>query len=148
MKLSLSVFSNLNDSKNCTLKALIAFAILIFINIIYIYLISGTTKLILKKNNKIKSIVAYLIALVLVASAIAVNNPNEPDNKDTTESRAIAYGALVGLVVYSFANVLMFVFIPKWTFFLSLSNTSFGIISIAITSLFTYYIADKANLYN
>ena len=155
MQLYLRVFSDTNHSKNCTLRGLMAWGYLLVLNIVYLYLIWNTLKNIIpgikNKQNQMKYFVGYSLGLLLIACALAVINPKkecQDSDGDVPTSRAVAYGLLVGFVVYTVINSFLFVLLPKWTGLIAIRNVGFGIVSVCLASLFTYYSANSANLYN
>jgi hypothetical protein len=145
MEIYLKVFEG--NAKLATARTFIALAILILINSVYLYLIHKSLPF--KTNNTILCYTAYPIALLLISTAIAVQNPKESCNQNdhSPPTKTIAYGILVGLVVYGVLNIIMLRLIKKWTVGLAFRNTCFGIVSVGIAALFTYYSADSANLY-
>ena len=162
MKLLLEVFEK-SRIRNAVLITLIALSLLLVINIIYIYLVAGVTGCkqeiydFKDKKKLIKGLFSYFIALILLSCTIGVFIPqgncknNSDDNvNECTEasSEAVVYGMLVGLVVYGFMNIILFRFIKFWTVGVAIRNTCFGIVSVAIVSLITYYCANSAKLYN
>ena len=151
MKINLEVFSDNIHTKNSTLRSLICLCFLIVVNVVYLYLISGNKlfKPYLKSNKKIIIFVLFVLSLVIISGVIGVQDPNkdELDDDDTPTTRAVVYGLLVGFVVYSFFNINAYLFIKGWDFGLSLRLTSFGVISVGVCCLFTYYCSDHGDLY-
>ena len=151
MKLHLEVFSNNNDIRNSTLRGLIAFTFLILINVVYIYfIIDLNIKPTRRFNAFLTAIVSYIVGLILISCAISIQHPNtlEDDDDDIVpSSRAVIYGLMLGFIVYGFANSMAYRFIKGWTIGILMRNVGFGIVSVSLTALVTYYCADSSNLY-
>jgi|LauGreDrversion4_2_1035121.scaffolds.fasta_scaffold888133_1 hypothetical protein len=145
----LGAFNSLEESRKGTLRSLIAFSFLVLFNLIYIYLTGNTT---FPQNKKYVYIcIAYFISLVLLTSAIGVQIPNTAaqgatETKPAT-TQVVTYGLCLGLVVYGFLNINMYTMFKQWTFAIALRYTAFGIVSVTLSALFTYYCSKHANLF-
>lgn len=145
----LNLFNSLEESRKGTLRGLIAFSFLLLFNFIYLYLISTDRPSFHKTKSSIYIILAYAISLILVAAAIASqvpyssNTPTEP----VPTTQVVTYGLFAGLIVYGLLNINMYMTVKGWSAAIALRYTAFGIVSVTLSSLFTYYCSNSANLY-
>ena len=91
--------------------------------------------------------IAYFLSLVLVTSAIAVQIPETTLETKPPTTQVVTYGLCLGLVVYGFLNINMYTMFKQWSFAIALRYTAFGIVSVTLSALFTYYCSKHANLF-
>jgi len=157
----LGAFNSLEESRKGTLRSLIAFSFLILFNLIYIYLI-GSVDAFGRRSRLAASVdafgrrynkkcvyicIAYFLSLVLVTSAIAVQIPETTLETKPPTTQVVTYGLCLGLVVYGFLNINMYTMFKQWSFAIALRYTAFGIVSVTLSALFTYYCSKHANLF-
>jgi hypothetical protein len=145
----LGAFNSLEESRKGTLRSLIAFSFLILFNLIYIYLIGSVDAFGGRRYNKkcVYICIAYFLSLVLVTSAIAVQIPETTLETKPPTTQVVTYGLCLGLVVYGFLNINMYTMFKQWSFAIALRYTAFGIVSVTLSALFTYYCSKHANLF-
>ena len=152
----LGAFNSLEESRKGTLRSLIAFSFLILFNLIYIYLIGSVdackrvcarTSFGGRNKKCIYICIAYFLSLVLVTSAIAVQIPETTLETKPPTTQVVTYGLCLGLVVYGFLNINMYTMFKQWSFAIALRYTAFGIVSVTLSALFTYYCSKHANLF-
>ena len=167
----LGAFNSLEESRKGTLRSLIAFSFLILFNLIYIYLIgsvdackrvcartsfggrrsrlAASVDIFGRQYNKkcVYICIAYFLSLVLLTSAIAVQIPETTLETKPPTTQVVTYGLCLGLVVYGFLNINMYTMFKQWSFAIALRYTAFGIVSVTLSSLFTYYCSKHANLF-
>jgi len=125
MRISLILFSDAETSTRGMVRGLIAFTVLLILHVLWFI---GTKKVVY--NSKLKPDNRWwilLIACLLLSCALSV--------QDTTDIEpALAYGSLVGLVVWGVFNSLAFALYGlSWKqFFLT---TLWGVIATALTSM-------------
>ena len=138
----LGAFNSLEESRKGTLRSLIAFSFLVLFNLIYFYLIGNNLRVQYTASPYDKKFIyiciAYFLSLVLVTSAIGVQLPNTVGTKPAT-AQVVTYGLCLGLVVYGFLNINMYTMFKQWSFAIALRYTAFGIVSVTLSALFTYY---------
>ena len=153
----LGAFNSLEESRKGTLRSLIAFSFLVLFNLIYFYLIGNNLRVQYRREASkhtaspydkkfIYICIAYFLSLVLVTSAIGVQLPNTVGTKPAT-AQVVTYGLCLGLVVYGFLNINMYTMFKNWSFAIALRYTAFGIVSVTLSALFTYYCSEHANLF-
>ena len=146
----LGAFNSLEESRKGTLRSLIAFSFLVLFNLIYFYLIGNNLRVQYTASPYDKKFIyiciAYFLSLVLVTSAIGVQLPNTVGTKPAT-AQVVTYGLCLGLVVYGFLNINMYTMFKNWSFAIALRYTAFGIVSVTLSALFTYYWSEHANLF-
>ena len=137
MKIELVIFDTPENSKKGTLKGLTAMAILICLDLIWFRIVKKIHDKTFNgiKTPKIRWIGAFF-AWLLIASALSVLNP-----KNIEES--IAYGALIGLVIYGTYNGTNYATINNWNIPMALSDTIWGITNCIITSIILFLIFKK-----
>ena len=152
----LGAFNSLEESRKGTLRSLIAFSFLILFNLIYIYLIGSVdackrvcarTSFGGRNKKCVYICIAYFLSLVLVTSAIAVQIPETTLETKPPTTQVVTYGLCLGLVVYGFLNINMYTMFKQWSFAIALRYTAFGIVSVTLSALFTYYCSKHANLF-
>ena len=144
----LGAFNSLEESRKGTLRSLIAFSFLVLFNLIYFYLIGNNLRAQYRRDDKKFTYIciAYFLSLVLVTSAIGVQLPNTVGTNPAT-AQVVTYGLCLGLVVYGFLNINMYTMFKNWSFAIALRYTAFGIVSVTLSALFTYYCSEHANLF-
>ena len=95
MKTELIFFNGFSDSWEGIKRGFIA-----TVTLIILYLISGKFQVLLPLSAK--KIISSILALIILASAISVQNP-------ANLSEAIVYSALVGFVIYSIFNLFLII---------------------------------------
>lgn len=146
----LNLFNSLEESRKGTLRGLIAFSFLLLFNLIYLYLISTDRSSFYKTKSYIYITIAYAISLILVAAAIASQVPkisNTPSTDPLPTTQVVTYGLFAGLIIYGLLNINMYMTVKGWSAAVALRYTAFGIVSVTLSSLFTYYCSNSANLY-
>ena len=133
----LGAFNSLEESRKGTLRSLIAFSFLVGMTVEWIGV---------HTKKFIYICIAYFLSLVLVTSAIGVQLPNTVGTKPAT-AQVVTYGLCLGLVVYGFLNINMYTMFKNWSFAIALRYTAFGIVSVTLSALFTYYCSEHANLF-
>ncbi len=134
----LRAFHSPEENTNGTLRGLIALSFLFLFNLIYIYFISIPGLF----TKYMHIFIAYFLSLVLIAFAIAVQIPERDTTPATTQ--VVSYGLCLGLVVYGFLSINIYTLFKTWSFLLRFA--AFGIVSVTLSALFTYYCSEHANL--
>jgi uncharacterized membrane protein len=136
MKTELVIFDTTENSKLGTKKGFIALISIIILDLIWF-------KFSMKKYRKevpsITNSIRYIpsvIAWFLVACALSVQNPK-------SLKEAIAYGSLVGLVIYGIYNATNYAIFKNWTINVSIMDTIWGIVVCSIVSIILYKIFGK-----
>lgn len=131
MKTTLIFFDTLENSKEGTMRGLIAFISLIIFD--FIWFSVSKNKIYKSITKKPINIFASIFVYFILCSAIAVQLP-----KTYTES--LVYGLLVGFVVYSVFNFTNFAIFNNWSLSTSIVDTIVGMINCAIASSMIYWI--------
>jgi len=128
MKTQLVFFNGIESSKEGTIRALIAFTILLIINSIWYSMLSSLYHPYNNSaENRVIKITGMFVSLVLLSSAIGVQLPDSVEN-------AVTYGALVGLVVYGFYHGTQLAINKTWTTKIAIIDTMWGVISVGLSA--------------
>lgn len=136
--------------KNQALRTLLALALIIPCDVLYVYLSEGSiTKF---KTRLLDNKLAYFnvwitLAVVFAVSTLSMNT--EETNEDHYEINNYAsYGLLIGLLVYVplYNWIISCGAITNFTHLLSLANTAFGVVLSSIVCLLVFLISEKTNL--
>jgi len=142
---NLSLFEN--TPKNQALRTLLALAIIIPCDILYLKLSENNLDRLWKHGFAYFN-VWITLAIVFGVSLLSSNAYKVDEvNNDTIKNYAY-YGLLIGLLVYVplYNWIISCGAITKFTHLLSLSNTAFGIILSSITCLILFLISAKTEL--
>jgi uncharacterized membrane protein len=136
MKTELVIFDTIENSKKGVMKGVVAMLTLICIDMIWFRLSKKTYQ---KEVPNIMNTIRYpgaLISWFLVACALSVHNPK-------SLKEAIAYGSLVGFVIYGVYNFTNYAVLKNWTLNISIVDTIWGVIVCSITSIVLFKIFSK-----
>ena len=132
MKADLVFWDSKTQSKNGTIRGLLAIVILVPIMFIwYGYIFTGYSKYI-NVVNKTRSFIALFLFVVLLASAIAVVQPK-------VGLASIFYGILVGLVIFGCIN-LVYLAIQPYPVSMAVVDTLFGMFLSGVVSYILYLV--------
>lgn len=146
MKTELIFFDSNHQSKNGTLRGLIAFVMLVGITALWFFF---TYKPLYKKSVQnlnssfysARTLISSAIIYILLCSALAVQLPTSWDN-------AMVYGLLVGLVVFSIANLTFVAVVEQYSILSAIVDTIFGTVLCGVTSVSVYYISKSSGWYS
>lgn len=132
MRSDLIFFDTFAESKKGVYRGFIYLILFTVINILWFNL----TKDVIYSDLKVdytKFIPSFFVTGILIGSALGVHLPSSPE-------KASLYGMLVGLVIYTISNLLLYNFQEKWTFCPMLIDILYGVISTSFIALIGYYI--------
>lgn len=146
MKTELVFFDGLHQSKNGTLRGLIAFILLMAFSSLWFFITYDWMykSSIQKLNSSLfsaRTIISFILIYLLVCSALAVQIPSSWDN-------ALVYGLLVGLVVFGVANLAFIAIIEDYSILTAIVDTMFAMIMCGIVSVCVYHISKTAGWYS
>ena len=136
MKSTLVFVDTPENGKRGTLRGLIILPIYCILTILWFYM---TKKLYASKVDNVsnfRKLLSLFLSGVLIVSAIAVHTPD-------TRLKAVVYGGLVGFVIYGITNSVLIAISKKWTYTISIIDTTWGIISTAFLSYILYEIVEQ-----
>lgn len=143
--ISLKVFDSPIQTKYAAIRGLIAFFFLFIINLVYLYLIKSTSHK-FSVRTFFPVLIAYTLSLILIAFIIAIQIPSD-DNEVPPTTQFVTFGIVVGIVLYGMVNIMLYVLIKYWSAPFAIRYTAFGITSVTLASLFTFYLSNKFMLY-
>lgn len=146
MKTELVFFDGLHESKNGTLRGLIAFILLagfsaLWFFITYNWLYKSSIQKINSSLYSTRTIVSFILMYILVCSALAVQLPSSWDN-------ALVYGLLVGLVVFGVGNLISIAIIDNYSILTAIADTVFASLMCGVVSVCVYHISNTAGWYS
>ena len=127
MEITLRFIDTPSESKNGIVRGVVAIVILLLICFVwYGFVFVGWRKYIRLEFNS-RSVIACFIFLFLLSSAICVSHP-------PSATVALAYGALVGLVVAGTSNAFYVMANKKYPLSMAVLDTVFGVVLASFTS--------------
>jgi hypothetical protein len=133
-----------NSINNQTLRALLAFSVILIADVIYLRLSEGSFERL--KNHPFAYFNVW-ITLAIVFAVSTLTTKNETTDDDAVKNYAY-YGLLIGLLVYVplYNWIISCGGITKFTQLLSLANTAFGVLLSSLTCLIVFKVSQKTGL--
>lgn len=119
-----------------TLRSLIIWSFLILFSILYAFLTSV--------NIHILPASAYVLCLLFTSLVLAMQIPN-PAEKEKETTQIVTYSFVFGIFMCGSVNLLLFTILKKWPV---ITLTAFGTLAIVLSTLFGYFCANDAKLYD
>lgn len=143
MNIKLSMFSNINDSIKASIRITIAFILIFVLFLTYLYINTNFYATMGPLGSKFKGTnnlyVGIILLIIILSACIAIQVPSNLIN-------LIVYGMIIGLIIFSIINIIIFM-IFKTKVNVLLLSTLFGTIFTMLISILTYMISNKFNLY-
>ena len=136
METKLVYFGTTYESQQGTIRGTIAIILLIILNLVWLSLTKKMYKKYfdVKEVSKLNMIIGYSLALFVLGSALSIQN--EPKSLKVS----VVFGALVGFVVYGFANGVYLAVNKDYDLSIVVIDTIWGVVSSAIITAVLYYI--------
>jgi uncharacterized membrane protein len=134
MHTHLVFFDTTDESIKGTIRGLVAFLIILFLDYIwYELLMKSFYDSYTSQSNLSAKTIGIFVSSLLLCSSLTVQLASSP-------KEAIIYGALVGLVVYGFYNSTNCYRVKGWDCKIGAIDTVFGIVSTSLVSFIVYKI--------
>lgn len=136
METKLVYFGTTYESQQGTIRGTISIILLIILNLVWLSLTKKMYKKYfdVKEVSKLNMIIGYSLALFVLGSALSIQN--EPKSLKVS----VVFGALVGFVVYGFANGVYLAVNKDYDLSIVVIDTIWGVVSSAIITAVLYYI--------
>ena len=118
------------------LRSLIIWSFLIIFSILYAFLTSAPLR--------IAPIVAYVLCLLFVSLFLGMQIPN-PNETEKPTTQIVTFSTIFGLAACGSVNLLLYTLYRNWPV---ITCTAFSTIAVVLSTLFSYYCANDANLYS
>ena len=126
MEIKLVFFDSAEQSKNGTIRGLVAFIIIALVCVLWYGYIFQSWKKYVDLQSRDLLIGSAIVMVFLIASAISVGQPD-------SDILAVVYGTLVGLVIFGTGNAL-YVALQPYPISMALIDTTFGAVLCGLTS--------------
>jgi uncharacterized membrane protein len=136
MKSKLVFFDTESNSKKGTLRGFVIFPIFIALTILWFLATHALYK------NSIDSVGPWRIAIALIFSGLLIVSALGVHNPDTLKKAAV-FGALAGLVIYGVSNLSLLVACKKWSWWIALLDTVWGVLSTTFLAFILYLVTTK-----
>lgn len=137
MKSTIVFFDIIENSKRGTLRGLVILPIFVILTMIWFFI---TKKRLYNKHidkvSNFRLCLSMIVSSILIVSAIGVHTPD-------TIKKAIVYGGSVGLLLYGMSNSVHISTSNKWSYSISIIDTTWGVFSTALIGGILYYIVKK-----